>query len=195
MEQKVFRWSEIYYQPKLTYVLKNTNPAYFQQIGKHFESILGYQVQVYCNRSDKERWTVSFNGYGEGSSLRLILYLHDPSEKTYGAADLEIHQPTVEIVDFIMNPKGHGLGSKVIQALINDVEKIEDGFVMMMLWAQGERAANFWRKVGFTEVWDGSVSMVRPLQKSEKEKKVSVNINASSEKEKRVINSYDIKSI
>ncbi|WHY93120.1 GNAT family N-acetyltransferase [Neobacillus cucumis] len=191
-------WGEMYYQPKLTYILKNLDPASFDELGKKLEIILGYPIEVYVNFSDKERWTISFNGHGIGSSIRLILYVYDPSVETFGAADIEIINPTVEIVDFVVHPKRKGLGTKVINQLIDFIEDKNWGFEIMILKAQDLKAASFWSKVGFTEEErypSYTPSMTRPLIKRISEPKMSIKIsyqNSLNEK-KVVVSHYELK--
>ncbi|MDQ6596480.1 GNAT family N-acetyltransferase [Bacillus salipaludis] len=194
-----FFWSEMYYQPKLTYILKNLCPSLFDELGKKLEIILGYPIEVYVNNSDKERWTISFNGHGIGSSIRLILYVYDPSVETFGAADIEIINPTVEIVDFVMHPKRKGLGTKVINQLIDFIEDKNWGFEIMILKAQDLKAASFWSKVGFTEADlypSYTPSMTRPFIKKISEPKMSIKISYqnSFRGEKVIISQYDLKT-
>ncbi|WP_423409014.1 GNAT family N-acetyltransferase [Heyndrickxia sp. MSNUG] len=178
--KKLF-WSEMFYQPQLTCILPNLNPTFFDFLADRFANILGYPVKTHINNSDKERWTVSFHGNGFESSLDLILYLFDPSVVTCGSALIDIEKPTIEIVNFIINPKGKGLGSKVIKELIAFIESKNWGFEILMLKAKDRRAAQFWTKVGFTKVSHSlphTPSMTRPLIiKKKKEKGVTVKIN------------------
>lgn len=198
MNKKIIYWSEMFYQPKLTYLLRNMDPSSFDVLGKKFEKILSYLIEVYVSDSEKEKWTVYFNGHGNGGSIRLILYLHDPSEETFGAANLDIDKPTVEIVDFVMFPQGRGLGTKIIGALIKYLESHDWGFEMLMLKAQDEKAASFWRKAGFTEVKNSPKycpSMIMPLRVREKENKINIKVRykISSTNENVLLDEYNLK--
>ncbi|MDR7001335.1 hypothetical protein [Neobacillus niacini] len=197
--KKHLLWSEMYYQPKLTYILKNLGPSSFDQLGKKLENILGYPIEVYVNNSDKERWTISFNGHGIGSFIRLILYVYDPSVETFGAANIEIINPTVEIIDFVMHPKRKGFGTKAINQLINFIEDKNWGFEIMILKAQDLKAASFWSKVGFTEADrypSYTPSMTRPLIKKKSEPKMSIKLSYQNtlRGEKVIISQYDLKT-
>jgi hypothetical protein len=193
---KKIRWSEMYYQPKLTYILKNLDTSSFDELGKIFEEILGYPIEVHVNKSEKERWTIAFNGHGKRSSIHLRMSLFDPSSEIF-EANLYIKEPTVEILHFIMEPKGQGLGSKVIRKLINFIEASQWGFEMLILMAQDRKAASFWEKVGFKEVegrLSNMASMTLPLVKNIKENKVPIKVNVQilSKQERVVINEYNI---
>jgi hypothetical protein len=117
---------------------------------------------------------------------------------TFGAANLDIVDPTVEIVDFVMYPHGKGFGTEVIKSLINFIESNKWGFEIMMLKAQDLRAALFWRKVGVKEV-DGyqtyTHSMTRPLNKLIKENKMRIKLSYKkySVCDKIVLQDYNIK--
>jgi hypothetical protein len=159
----------MFYQPRLTKMLKSMDKTSFDILGKKFEEVLGYPIRVSVVESEEEKWTVYFNGDGKGSSIRFILYVHDPSTEKFGAAMLEIQQPTIEIVDFVMYPHGQGLGTKIIKQLFHFLEEQKWGFKMMMLMAQDEKAARFWKKVGFKITNSGSsLSMIKPLNFKEK---------------------------
>jgi hypothetical protein len=194
MLMNIDKWSEMYYQPKLTYILKNLDTSSFDELGMTFKEILGYPIEVYVNKSEKERWTVAFIGHGTGSTIKLNIALFDPSSKIF-EGNLDIKKPTVEIVHFIMQPQGQGLGSKVIRELISFIEASQWGFELMILMAQDRKAASFWEKVGFKEVND-SLSMTLSLVKNIKENnvpiKVKVKVQLSSKQERIVINEYNI---
>jgi hypothetical protein len=45
----------------------------FDALGKQFLNILGYLIEDYVCDSDKELWSINFNGNGNGGSIRLFL--------------------------------------------------------------------------------------------------------------------------
>jgi hypothetical protein len=198
MNRNILHWSEMFYQPKLTNMLKNMDPSLFDALGKKFEKIMSYPIQVYVSENDDKKWTVYFNGHGKEGSIRLILYLHDPSSETFGAANLDINKPTVEIVDFVMSPQGKGFGTKIINVLINYIELNNWGFEIMMLMAQDEKAATFWRRVGFTEVKNSPrhcPSMTMPLRVQEKENKITIRVryNNTSTNQNVLLDEFNLK--
>ncbi|MFB9330928.1 GNAT family N-acetyltransferase [Paenibacillus aurantiacus] len=193
-------WSEIRWQSKLTSVLKNINPTTLESFAKRLQYSLGIPVVHSVVSNDSERWTVSYYGGKNNVSVHLILYLHDPKTKTVGVSWLEIYQPTVEIVDFIVHPKGQGIGTKTMQVFFDYIEESNLGFEIMMLRAQDKTAARFWRKNGFIS-WNGptnqSLSMTRPINLKHKKSKTLVKLSYtdSLSKKSKIINSYHITSM
>lgn len=137
---------------------------------------MGCDVNIHRTEIEKEEITVYINGQGgPGTNFHLAMWLYE--RKAIGTS--HVSRPTVEIVQFYVNPKGQGIGSKIIETLINHLEDLEDGFEMMLLTAQDEQAAEFWRKVGFQVIEHTSTnmpSMTRKLSLKPKVNKVSINV-------------------
>jgi GNAT superfamily N-acetyltransferase len=143
------------WQPKLTYVLKNTDEAQFHQLAAVFSEIVGVGVKVSIVK-DKERWMLFYNPVREGS-FRFYFSLHDPTAEEYLTSDFEIDRPTIQIHDLFITPTGQGLGTKVLFAFL---EKMQDtDYEQIVLRAESERAARFWRRFGFHYKEDTSLDM------------------------------------
>lgn len=174
--------------------MKNIPNTFFNSLEEKIGFNLGCDINILRSEIEKEKMTVYINGQGRpGTNFHLAMWLYE--RKAIGAS--RISRPTVEIVQFYVNPKGQGIGSKVIEALINHLEDLEDGFEMLLLKAQDEQAAKFWRKVGFQVIEHTSSympSMTRKLSLKPKVNKISVNVayRSGSSGDKILVDKFDI---
>lgn len=143
------------WQPKLTHVLKNMDEAQFHELAKTFSEIVGVGIKVSIVK-DKERWMLFFNPVREGA-FRFYFSLHDPTKLEYLTSDFEIDRPTIQVHDVFVSPQGSGLGTKVLFAFL---EKMQDSkFEQIVLRADSDLAARFWRRFGFQYKEDTSLDM------------------------------------
>lgn len=174
--------------------MNNIPNTFFISLEEKIGSNLGCDINMRRSEIEKEKITVYINGQGRlGMNFHLAMWLYE--RKSIGASP--IFRPTVEIVQFYVNPKGQGIGSKVIETLINHLEDLEDGFEMLLVTAQDEQAAKFWRKVGFQVIEHTSTnmpSMTRKLSLKSKVNKISVNVayRSGSSGDKILVDEFDI---
>ncbi|WP_064091547.1 GNAT family N-acetyltransferase [Rossellomorea aquimaris] len=132
------------WQPKLTTVLKNTKESIFEEFRAAISEEVSQESELNIIKYE-EYWMVYCN-FG-GSHLWFSLHDHNHNFK-YSASGFDIDCPIVDIHDFLIYPKGEGIGTKIIQLFLETLRKTK--FEKIILKAESERAGRFWEKQGFT---------------------------------------------
>lgn len=150
------RWKTMWQQPRVTTALKSINKESFFSLAIEFKVIMGTDIESSWIDYNNE---VSLSYVSNrGAFFKLNTHLYDRPAKFYDDySQSDINSASVVIHDFILGPKGQGLGTKIINKYIEEISKTK--FNIIYLRAQDGRAANFWRKFGFVPIADTSVGM------------------------------------
>lgn len=173
-------FGDIFWQPKLTNVLRELDDKIITNMELEFSKIMGFEVKCSIIKFDEEHWQVSYNGFSKEKSRKAsIKFIMDFFDRCTCTRDystrFDLDKPIIKICDIMIHPEGQGLGSEIIEHFLQEINKTQ--FEQIILKAQDEFAGKFWGKFGF--VYKNKTSPTMPSMYlnlyPRKEKKIDIN--------------------
>lgn len=170
----------LFYQSKVTNVLRNTDEQIFITLAEDYSIIAGTLAEVSIIK-EEEFWSITYS-FPQQSLSRVNIKLHDPKKLRYKAG-FSFEEPLVEIQNIYLFPQGTGVGTRLINRLIEVLNK-STSFRRIILRAECERAAKFWNKLGFEYLKEKNRSHMPSMylnllgwKKEKKSLKINLNYN------------------
>lgn len=183
MGREVALLEGLWWEPRLTNVIRNTDEKILSNMKQRFSEIMGFEVKcsivkLFENERGCEQWHVTYRGYSKDesrqASVQFSTTFYDESVRSRERTTrFLLDKPIIKICDIIVHPKREGMGSQIIDHFIREVKKTQ--FEQIILKAQGGSVGEFWSKFGF--LYKDKTSQTMPsmyLDLNPQKKKASV---------------------
>ncbi|MGE5397029.1 MAG: hypothetical protein ACM3MK_05770 [Chitinophagales bacterium] len=126
-----------------TNILTNTDEMIFYDLVRDFSEIMETHIDVAIKKTADE-WNIEYF-----HALRFTVSLYDRVFDYEIIDGFEIDRPMIRISNLSLNPRGRGLGTRIIKRFIERIRETEFGRIILL--ALDEDAVYFWSQMGFVK--------------------------------------------